>query len=291
MRFKKASLCIALLIACSLFGCQQDQPATQLIVNLMVDAEQDDVTGLSNMINELEQRGIKTTVYVTGEYANKHAVAIEDLYNRGFEIALHGYYTGEQLATMTYEEQKDLLERAKEALEGCLECGTAKPIIGFRPQYFSQNEDTYRILDELGLTYNSGFKAGELFLEGHDNDSKPYEADGYNFYAVPITTVEYNGERVYLCDIASAQSLKLTADQWWGLLSTAIDQAAKDQTPLVVLMHGWYTGDKETYTYWEPFIKFLDSLEGRAQYVTTKDLVEKFKSTATPIHRGDLMPQ
>ena len=24
-----------------------------------------------------------------------------------------------------------------------------KPVVGFRPQYFSQNEDTYRILDEL----------------------------------------------------------------------------------------------------------------------------------------------
>lgn len=277
MRVKKFYFCVSFFLACILFGCQQDQPGTQLVVNLMVDAEQDDVTGLANMIGELEQRNIKTTVYVTGEYANKHAVAIEDLYNRGFEIALHGYYTGEQLATMTYAEQKDLLTRAKEALEGCLECGTSKPIIGFRPQYFSQNADTYSILAELGLTYNSGFKAQELFLEGHDNDTKPYAADGYNFYAVPITTVAYNDKRVYLCDIASAQNLKLTADQWWGLLSTAIDQATKDKTPLVVLMHGWYTGDKDTYTYWEPFIKFLDTLEGKAQYVTTKDLVEKFK--------------
>ena len=43
--------------------------------------------------------------------------------NQGFEVALHGYYTGEQLATMTYEEQKDLLERAKKAVEGCRPCG------------------------------------------------------------------------------------------------------------------------------------------------------------------------
>ncbi len=273
MRIKKAYFFLSLAASLVLFSCQQ--PSTDLVINLMIDAEQEDVSGLSNMIDELDRRDIKTTVYVTADYANKHAMAIENLYNRGFEIALHGYYTGEQLASMTYEEQEDLLTRAMTALKGCVDCGTDKPITGFRPQYFSQNEDTFRILDGLGIAHNSGFKAGKLYLDGHENDAVPYVADGYNFYAVPITTVAYGGEKVYLCDIACAQSLELTSNQWWGLLSSAIDQAAEDNTPLVVLMHGWYTGDKHTYDYWEPFIKFLDKSEG-ATFVTTNELVELY---------------
>ena len=136
-------------------------------VNLQIDAEREDVEGLTAIANELIARGIRTTIFVTADYANQNALLINELYARGFEIALHGFYTGEQLASLRYEEQLDLLTRAKVAVEGCQPCGTFKPVFGFRPQYFSQNEDTYQALSELGFTYNCGFKSGQIYIEGH----------------------------------------------------------------------------------------------------------------------------
>jgi peptidoglycan/xylan/chitin deacetylase (PgdA/CDA1 family) len=246
-------------------------------VNIQIDAELDDTQGVRNLVQELEKRRISSTVYVSADYANRNAVLVTELFQKGFEIALHGYYTGEQLATMTYAEQKDLLTRAKKALEGCEPCGTHKPVTGFRPQYFSQNEDTFRILDELGLTYNSGFKLGQLYLPGHQWQAMPYRAEGHLFHVIPITTIPWEQDRVYLCDIACAQSLKWTSTQWRDALMTGLAQALSSRQPLVLLVHGWYTGDQVKYSYWQPFLDFLDAAQGRVRFVNSKELVDLAK--------------
>jgi peptidoglycan/xylan/chitin deacetylase (PgdA/CDA1 family) len=248
--------------------------ATALQINIQVDAELEDTAGLTRIVDEFKRRSARTTIYVSADYANRNATRITELYRDGFEIALHGYNTGEQLHTMTYADQLDLLTRAKAALEGCRPCGTYKPIIGFRPQYFSQNEDTYLVLDELGITYNSGFKAGLLFMEGHEADTAPYSVEGHNFTAVPISTVEYAGQRLYLCDIGSAQGEGITGEQWSEMLQLGWQQAVERQTPLVVLVHGWYTGDTDQYDYWQPFVDLLDAVATEGRLVTTAELVE-----------------
>ena len=210
---------------------------------------------------------------MSADYANRNATLVADLFRQGFEIALHGYYTGEQLETMTYAEQKDLLTRAKKAVEGCRPCGTYRPVVGFRPQYFSQNESTFRVLDELGLTYNSGFKLREIYLPGHAEDPWPYLATGHLFSAVPITTVEEDSGLAYLCDIACAQALDWTAARWEQALMTSLTDALATRQPLVLLLHGWYTGDQAKYAYWLPLLNFLDAAQGRVQFVTSSELV------------------
>lgn len=249
-----------------------------LKVNLQVDAELEDTAGITKIVNELKRRGFMATIYVTADYANRNALLISSFYAQGFEVALHGYYTGEQLATMTYDEQKDLLTRAKQAVEGCLPCGNYKPVVGFRPQYFSQNNDTYRVLDELGLTHNSGYKARQLYTPGHELDVAPYAVDGYNFRAVPISTVVYGVDRAYLCDIAAANTMNLTGEQWGQMLSSAYQQALTNQEPLVVLLHGWYTGNTDLYDYWQPFVNFLDEIRGQADFMTTEELVDYYSN-------------
>jgi peptidoglycan/xylan/chitin deacetylase (PgdA/CDA1 family) len=248
-----------------------------LKVNLQIDAEQEEgTTGIQNIVDELKRRGLSATIFVTADWANRNGVAVNRFYQDGFEIALHGYYTAEQLATMTYDEQKDLLTRAKQAVEGCQPCGNFRPVTGFRPQYFSQNDDTYRVLDELGLTYDGGFKARLLFLEGHDADAAPYAAAGRAWSAVPLTTVDYQGQLTYVCDIAAAQAAHLTAAQWTDVLRSAHEQALAADEPLVVLFHGWYTGDRDQYDYWQPFVDFLDEIEAQAQFLTTQELVDAY---------------
>lgn len=261
-------------------GCADEvltpqQKETTIKVNLQVDAEEEDVDSLLKVTNELKRRGIKTTVFVTGDFANKNATVVNDLFLAGFEIALHGYHTGEQLATMTYDEQKDLLRRAKQAVEGCITCGTSQPVVGFRPQYFSQNEDTYKIIDELGLEYNSGFQAGRIYLEGHENDVVPYRADNHSFVVVPLSTFEYKGEPTYLCDIANALKFKMTAEEWEAVLKAKLDTEIERDEPLIALIHGWYTGNDKDYDYWQPFLNFLDYAESKnVEFVGTKELVD-----------------
>jgi len=179
---------------------------------------------------------------------------------------------------MTYEEQRDLLTRARQAIEGCRPCGTYKPAVGFRPQYFSQNEDTYRVLDELGLAYNSGFKARELYAEGHADDAAPYPIEGHRFMAVPISTVSRGDRRVYLCDIACANVEGRTGRQFADALGEGLDAAAAAGEPLVILVHGYHTGDASK-DYWTPFVEFLDEVAARAETLTTAELVERYATS------------
>ncbi len=248
----------------------------KVYVNVQVDAELEDVEGLGRLTTLLKERSINTTIYVTADYANRNALTISDLFQQGFEIALHGYYSGEQLASMTYEEQKDLLSRAKIALEGCKPCGTWKDILGFRPQYFSQNEDTYRVLDELGLTYDSGFKLGQIFVPGYQWSAVPYKMPDHGFSVVPITTVVYNEKRIYLCDMACGQVEKMTGAQFKEALLLALDQAIANQEPLVLLLHNWFTGDNVKYDYWQPFVDFLDAATGQVTFVSSKELADLY---------------
>ncbi|MGQ9591823.1 MAG: polysaccharide deacetylase family protein [Planctomycetota bacterium] len=257
-------------LPCAAFAPCADRP---VYVNIQVDAELDDTAGLNRMIDILYARKIPASVYVTADYANRNALLISGIFSKGFEIALHGYYTGEQLASMTYAEQKDLLTRAMHALEGCKPCGTYKPVVGFRPQYFSQNEDTYRVLDELALRHNSGFKARELYLPGFAWAEAPYPAPGHDFMAAPLATVVRGEKRVYLCDIACAQVLLWTGDQWREALLEKLAEALETRMPVAVLFHNWYTGDTEKYTYWQPFVDFLDAARAAGvTFVTTDQL-------------------
>ncbi len=281
---KKTLAAVALFAAAMLFaGCQffpvvpaQPEPGSGPLVNIQIDAEGADAAGFTDMMNELQARNLKATIFVTGDFANREALLIFGYSQAGFEIASHGYNTGEQLATMSYDAQKTLLSSAKTAVEGCMSCGMGNSTVGFRPQYFSQNEDTYRILDEWGVKYDSGFKAGLLYTAGHELDAKPYLVEGHQFYAVPISTVEYGGNRIYLCDMSCANADKLTPEQWSEALRMGMDQAKANGDPFVVLLHGIITGDRTKYTYWQPFIDFIDNIAAEAQTVTTSELVDHY---------------
>ena len=49
------------------------------------------------------------------------------------------------------------------------------------------------------------------------------------------------------------------------------------RVPLVVLLHGWYTGDVEHYDYWQPFVDLLDEVTARnGVFVTTNELVDLY---------------
>lgn len=254
-----------------------------LVVNIQVDAELEDTEGLNKMVDELDARGIRTTIFVTADYVNKgNALLIRGMYQKGHEIALHGFYTAETLASMTYDDQLDLLTRAKTAVQGCQPCGTYKPVTGFRPQYFSQNEDTYKVLETLGFEYNCGFKAGVQYVAGHEQDFAPYAAtgDGYDFTAVPFTTVAWNDKRVYLCDLAAGSSEMMTGEQWSQVLQDGIDDAIANGRPFTVLFHGYYTGGTDHTDYYDAFVAMLDRLEQeRATFVTTSELVATYAET------------
>jgi peptidoglycan/xylan/chitin deacetylase (PgdA/CDA1 family) len=286
--------CIVFL-SLSAIGQATNRP---VVVNIMIDAELRpsaknltpqvevfvELNSLVEMLENIDSKGINTTVYFTGDFASKQIgnVSYKDYIIRvasepNREIALHGMTTADKLGLMSYEQQLSLLTRAKALIEaGYVRDDKSLIIKGFRPQYFNQSEDTYKVLDKIGTAYDSGYKAGLLYAPGHKNDTWPYLVENHTFYAVPVSTYSVAGELVYTCDLCSKQSVGFNGTQWYDLLVSKFQECADRGDPMVVLFHNFVSGEDGEYM--TAFRKFVDfAASENATFVTTMDLVEMAK--------------
>ncbi|MBU1298500.1 MAG: polysaccharide deacetylase family protein, partial [Proteobacteria bacterium] len=137
----------------SLLDGEPDKPT---MVNIQVDLEKEgDQDSVCSILSEIESRGWNVTVYVTGEFAANHPTVVKDIHDKGHQIAVHGWQSGENLTLLSYEEQLDLLTRAFTAVRTAV--GNMRPayIADFKPQEpFKQNEDTYKALQALEVRSN-----------------------------------------------------------------------------------------------------------------------------------------
>lgn len=269
-----------------------------VVVNIMIDAElspfaqnltaqEEEFVELSSLVEMLEiidSRGINATVYFTGDFASKQIgnVSYKDYVIRvgskpNHEIALHSRMTAKKLGFMSYEQQFSLLTRAKAIIEEAyIQDNKSLIIKGFRPQYFNQSEDTYRVLDEMGMVYDSGYKAGILYFQGHKNDTWPYLVENHTFYAVPVSTHSMSGKLVHTCDLCSKEVSGLNGTQWSDLLASKFQECANRGDPMVVLFHNFVSGEDSEYM--KAFREFVDFAASKnATFVTTMDLVEMAK--------------
>jgi|GEM_PF-3386709 len=269
---KLKPIIVALLIATAFIGITvvagSAENKNTVLINLQVDAEN---TGeyLLKVLGELEERGYTTTVYVTGSFAENNGHIIQEIQEHGHDIAFHGWATGENLTTMNYSMQQEILIKAKNSVENYSE-----QVDGFRPQYYSQNEDTYSILDSLNISYDSGFISGLKYIPGYENYSIPYKVPNHSFYAVPVSSYRTPDKIVYLCDLSASNKFKLNATEWSSILNNEFDENKKNNEPMVVVIHPWITGN-ETTGYWQAFIQFLDRIENKnIDIVKTSELLE-----------------
>lgn len=290
-------LCIICIVFLSLpaIGQASNRP---VVVNIMIDAELSpsaqnltpqeeefiELSSLVEMLEDIDSKGINTTVYFTGDFSSKQIgnVSYKDYVIRvaskpNHEIALHSMTTADKLGLMSYERQLSLLTRAKALIEAAyVRDDKSLTIKGFRPQYFNQSKDTYKVLDEMGMTYDSGYKAGLLYAPSHKNDTWPYLVENHTFYAVPVSTYSVAGTLVYACDLCSKQVVGLNGTQWSDLLFSKFQECADRGDPMVVLFHNFVSGeDGEYMTAFRTFVDFAAS--ENATFVTTMDLVEMAK--------------
>jgi len=185
--------------------------------------------------------------------------------------------TSDKLGLMSYQEQLSLITQAKDLIEAAyIQDNKSSTIKGFRPQGFNQSEDTYNVLDEMGMVYDSGFKAGLLYTPGHMNDTWPYLVENHTFYAVPVSTFSVAGEMHYACDLCSKQVFGWNGTQWSDLLIEKFFECAERGDPLVVIFHKHVAGeDSEYMTAFKKFVDFAAS--ENATFVGTMDLVEMAK--------------
>lgn len=268
------SLVMAMVL---LVGCGEDStpPEDEQVslapVNIQI-TEYKDREAFDRVTSELEARGIRTTVLVNADFATEHCERLRELDALGFEVMVFARpepRNGESvtMSMLSYEEQKALIRGAKEAIEACL----GEPVTGFRCTRFDQNEDTFRILDELGFEYNLGFVARtDRCLPGHEEDAAPYSASAHDFWAVPMYSVYHEARWRAFCDNPFRE---LDAADWEALLMDEVDKLTTQDDPLLVEFHPYFTGVDEGR--FAAFVSFLDHAQERnTQFVTVAELVD-----------------
>ncbi len=280
-----AIACILLMAFPGVVQCE-DKPA---IVNLIVNPditvsptrEQALITEshLLNLKNEIQNRNFSATIFSTQDLAGSRVglrLTEMGLKTNNFELAISGNNSNDILSDLSYEEQKAIFEKSKEYVESCKICGKNEIIVrGFMPQLFSQNENTYKALDDLGISYDAGFQAGVLYSPGHENDVWPYLVPGHKFYAVPVSTYVVSGKNVPLQDSYFNDS-GLSASQWYDALAAKLDEISGKDEPLVVSLTTSVSGSGN---YLDALIRFMDYAKSKkTSFVTTMQLVDMTKT-------------
>ncbi len=283
-KINKISLLGGLLVLfLGLIGTALSQESAP-IVNLMIDAdipasptaEDTKLAGdsLIKLVNEIDPKGLNATIFVNGDMATAYRMGITlqgTMSNH--ELALYGNNTGESLSSLSAADQEAVLTKAKNILYHCYVCGGKHvDIKGFRPQGFDQDENTFPILQNLGIIYDAGFQEGLIYTPDHENDPWPYLIDGFKLYAVPVSTYPYESEQVYLYDKYAKDEKKLSSSEWGDLLIGKFDESAGAGEPMVVIFSNLVSGNSD---YLDAYKSFLEYAQSRgAVFVKTMDLVD-----------------
>ena len=280
----------------TMLGASQPSNETTL-VNLMITSEmpmsasEDQVNSavlnLSNMYNAINGRHLVATIFPTQDVVNSYANLLLTRIGSDskFELAMTGNHSNEKLSTMSYIEQSIMLKRSKQYVESCKICGNNEiNVSGFLPQSFDQNQDTYRVLDELGIQYDAGFLAGLLFAPGHEKDVWPHQLEGHSFYAVPVSTYTLSDKRMALQD-SYFKDNGFSASQWHDALVGKFDEIQGKDEPMVVALTTSVSGSGD---YLDSLNSFLDyAVSKKASFVTTANLVSSAKAGS---HDVSLLP-
>lgn len=147
------------------------------------------------MLGILAEEGVRATFFVLGWVAKRSPQLVRDIHAAGHEIACHGL-THRTVYTQTPEVFRAETSEAKQRLEDA----TGAAVRGYRAATYSITSRSLwalDILEQLGFGYDSS-----IFPIRHDLYGIPgsprfaYRVASGSLLEVPITTVEYFGQRL-----------------------------------------------------------------------------------------------
>lgn len=165
-------------------------------VHLLLDLL-DSINRSAGGLQDYETKNVpKGTFFVLGWIAERLPHLVQEIYDRGHEIASHGY----NHRLCQEESIKDLkadLERSKKLLEDMV----GAPVYGYRAPNFSISKEILKIIWDCGYLYDSSYNSyrlnkryGNLELFNSHNGSIHKISD--SFYEIPISNLKI-GKRIF----------------------------------------------------------------------------------------------
>jgi peptidoglycan/xylan/chitin deacetylase (PgdA/CDA1 family) len=116
--------------------------------------------GLEMLLAFCDRTHLKGTIFFAGRFAEAYPHLVRDCHDRGHQLGTHGWAHGgleddEDFRTASYEQQREWIRRATEAVE---QAAGIRPVV-FRAPNLSIGETTLRALEHEGYRYDSSVPA------------------------------------------------------------------------------------------------------------------------------------
>ncbi len=128
-------------------GLIMSDRASDKIRGLLLLVDRMNMKGLRHWGGELMRRKIPAVISLNPATLESDCEMVKQLAADGFEIA--GAYNEGPFWNESYEFQRTIISRTMEKISACI----GKPGRVFHAKYFSYNEDTLKIADELGIGF------------------------------------------------------------------------------------------------------------------------------------------
>jgi hypothetical protein len=241
--------------------------------------------GLLRLIDILNNKGIKATLFVTGKVLEKNPTLFKNLKKQGHEIALHGY-AHKRYDLMNSKEKEEDIERAIKIYRKLF---GANPR-GFRAPQHSIDKETIALLEKYNFKYDSSKTPGNALLFRHllkrninladisknfFSKMKPYKI-GRKLVEIPRST--------FLIATGGFE-LKVCPPFYY---KTIINLCKIFRIPFIFVMHSWDMIDvKNSLTtkfcskkVFEFNLKsFINYSSKKVEYVRMEEIYEKVKNT------------
>ena len=136
-------------------------------------------------------RRVRATFFILGWIAERLPNLVKEVWDRGHEVASHGY-NHELCGSINHKDLKQDLIKSKKLLEDI----TGSEIYGYRAPSFSINDDILQIIEDCGYRYDSSYNSfglhgryGKINLNGQPKKGIAYKISD-SFYEIPISNLK-----------------------------------------------------------------------------------------------------
>ncbi len=186
------------------------------------------------ILDVLDQRGIKATMFVLGWVAERNKSLVKRILEAGHELASHGY--GHELITVQNPQTfREDVSRAKKLLEDI----GGQPVLGYRAPTFSITKETewaLPILVEEGYRYDSSIVpiVHDFYgIPGANPSIHTIQTDSGPIIEVPPSTCDIAG---FTLPIAGGGYFRLFP---YAFLKKLLQRVEKQGRPLIMYLHPW----------------------------------------------------